>query len=564
MNAPTPGLRDRVIAAIRGSDAEQAHALASELARTQPDNCEYRQMAGVTALSTERIDEAMEHFQAAVRHASQPAFAAAAWTGLGRARLLAEDAPQARRAFRRALSLIHEFPPALAGLALALAREERYEEAERAARRALELGVDEARLHVALGYALLGLDKLDQAETEFRCAQSMDPAAAEPRFGLGTLAKLHGRFEEAGRIYREVLEDMPEFPGYSQLAALKTFTAEDSEITRIEQRLASLEPSGSRSVRSDLHFALAKVYDDIGATRQATEHLRVGNALERERLRYDPGGDEARMQRITELFTRGFIGRFEDAGMRELRPIFVISLPRSGSTLTEQMLASHSRVRGGGELGHFARVATALSLKWGARSDFPDIEPTAARNDLRELAREYSQLTGPLRLMHPYFTDKSLNNFLYVGLIRMMLPDARIVHVRRHPLATVLGIYRQRFTQGLGYSADLDHIVRYYRAYSRLMEHWRNTIPEAYIEVRYESLVADAKSELRRIFEYVGLALEAQCMEFYRLDRPVRTASATQVRKPLDRLGIGRHEHYRNLLAPASEALREEIASYEA
>jgi len=564
VNAATAELRDRVVTAMQGQDAEHAHALATELVNAAPDSYDHRQMAGVTALSTNRAGEALQHFQAAVRHAPQPPFAAAAWTGIGRTQLLAEDARQAERAFRRALSLVNEFPPALAGLAEALSREGRHEEAEQAARRALELGIDEARLRVALGHALLGMEKLEEAEAEFRRAQSMEPGAAEPRFGLGALAKFRGQFEEAERVYRQVLEEVPEFPGYSQLATLKTFDRDDPEIETLERRLRELPPDAARSARSDLHFALAKAYDDAGLPEKATGHLREGNALERERLRHDPDEDEARMQRIAELFTHEFIHRYEDAGVRELRPIFVVSLPRSGSTLTEQMLASHSQVRGGGELGHFARVATALSLRWGGRDDFPDIDPTAARNDLRDAGREYSRLTASLRLIHPHFTDKSLNNFLYVGLIRMMLPDARIVHVRRHPLATALGLYRQRFARGIGYSADLDHIVRHYRAYATLMDHWRQAAPEAFVEVHYEALVAEPERELRRILDYIGLEFEPACLEYYRLDRPVRTASVAQVRQPLDRKGLARHERYGDLLAPVAEALKEEIAAYEA
>ncbi|MGH6716911.1 MAG: sulfotransferase family protein, partial [Bradyrhizobium sp.] len=331
----------------------------------------------------------------------------------------------------------------------------------------------------------------------------------------------------------------------------------------MQRCLASLPATAPPSARSDLHFALAKAWDDVGDIAQASAQLRAGNRLEREHIRYDPDENEARMRRITELFTRDFIHRYEDAGFVGIAPVFVISLPRSGSTLMEQMLASHSQVQGGGEIAHFSRVATALSLNWGARSDFPDIAADAARTDLRESGREYARLTARLRLFSPHFTDKSLVNLLYVGLIRMMLPEAKIVHMRRHPLATALGLYRRRFTRAIGYSFDLDDIVRYYRAYTRLMAHWREVAPEAFVEVFYEELVADPERELRRVLDYIGLAFEPACLEFYKLERPVRTASVIQVRRPLDQSGLARHERYRELLAPVAEGLAEEITAYE-
>lgn len=559
----TAELRERTLAAMRGTDAERAHALAAELCRAAPENYEHQQMAGVTGLSSGRADEASVHFSNAVRLAADPLYAAAAWGGIGQACLMREDAEEAEAAFRRALSLAPRFAPVLAGLAEALVRRGRHSEAEKISRQARELGENGAKLHVTLGQALLGQDKVAEAEEAFQTARALDPEASEPHFSLGIVAKVRGRLEEAQKIYREVLSVNPEYPGYVQLAELKTFTAEDEDIALMYRCLEELPETAPPSARSDLHFALAKAWDDIGDIGRASEHLRAGNRLERERIRYDLDKNEARMQRIAELFSRDFIHRYEDAGFAGISPVFVVSLPRSGSTLMEQMLASHSQIQGGGEIAHFGRVATALSLRWGAREDFPDIDAEAARTDLRESGREYAGLTARLRLLSPYFTDKSLINLLYIGLIRMMLPEAKIVHMRRHPLATALGIYRQRFTRAIGYSFDLEQIVRYYKAYSKLMTHWRQAAPEAFIEVFYETLVANPERELRRVLEYIGLEFEPACLEFYKLDRPVRTASVGQVRRPLDERGLARHERYRELLAPVVEGLAEEIAAYE-
>ncbi|HEX5314495.1 MAG TPA: sulfotransferase, partial [Gammaproteobacteria bacterium] len=378
------------------------------------------------------------------------------------------------------------------------------------------------------------------------------------------VAKIRGQLDAALHQYRAVLERRPDYPGYAQLASLKHFSVDDADIALLERAFGRLTPDASPEVRADLLFALAKACDDAERIEEASRYLVEANRIERERRPYDPAADEARMLRIQELFTREFIERYRGGGLTGLQPIFVVSLPRSGSTLTEQMLAAHSAIRGGGEIGHFLRVATALSLKWGARADFPRLDETVAGEDLREAARDYAKLTVTLRLLTPRFTDKTLVNFLYVGLIAMMLPDAKIIHVRRHPLATVLGIYRQHFARGLAYSFDLDAIVAYYRAYAQLMRHWRRVAADAFTEIFYERLIADPEAELGRALDYVGLEFEPRCLEFYRLDRPVRTASVIQVRQPLNRQGLERHQRYEKLLAPVATALADEIAAYEA
>lgn len=556
-------LLQQAVAAMDSGDAERGYDLAAALCAAAPDSFQPQHIAGIAALDTNRPAQALEHFSRAVRLAPAPALSAAAWSGVGRAHLLAENFPEAEAAFRRAFSLAPNFGPAFAGLAEAVGYQGHHYEAEHAGKRALELGVDDARLHLALAHAYLGQERLDEAETEFRAALAFDQQAPEPHFGLATLAKFRGDFAAAEGTYREVLTRLPDFPGYDQLANLKTFSAGDEDLTWLERRFAELPPDAPRIVRSDLHFALAKAHDDTGDIAQAVEHLRAGNRLEGQRAAYDPEQDEERIRRITSFVTREFMERYRDAGLSGVKPIFIVSLPRSGSTLTEQMLASHPEIRGGGELGHIARIVTALGARWGARPDFPDLDEPVARQDIREAAREYAQLTAPLRLLGPHFTDKSLNNYLYIGVIRTLLPEARIVHLRRHPLATALGLYRVRFARGITYSSDLGNIARHYRAYTTIMEHWRRTVPDAFIEVQYERLIADPEGELRRILEYAGLAYDSRCLEYYKLNRPVRTASVAQVRRPLDRSGIVRHERYADLMRPVAESLADEIAAYE-
>lgn len=552
------------LAAILDSDMERAHELATTLCKVSPEDFDNHQIAGVSALSLGHTQTAFKHFSEAVRLADTPPLSAVAWCGIGQTHLMQESPPQqAESAFRRALSLVCEFPPALAGLAEALNRQARRHEAEHTALRAHELGFQNAQLETTLGYALLGQDKIEEALEAFKHGQTMEPTAYEPRIGMATVAVYRGDFETSERIYREIMVALPRYPIYERLASLKTFSADDPDIQMMVQRLSELPEDAPLSVRADIHFALAKSYDDIDDIEHATMHLQKGNHLEHQRMPFDPERDQERARRIMRLVTDEFVKRYTNGGLTDIRPIFIVSLPRSGSTLTEQMLASHSRIRGGGELGFLAQVASALGAKWAARSDFPNMETGAAQTDLREAAHEYAGLTASLRLVQPYFTDKSLGNFRYIGLIPMMLPDARIVHVRRHPLAIALSLYRLRFARGIDYSSDLDHIVHNYQTYARLMAHWKRTVPNTFTEVYYEALISDPERELRHILEYIGLEFEPACLEFYRLKRPVRTASVVQVRQPLDHSGLDRHKRYQKLLHPVAEALAKEISIYE-
>lgn len=563
MNTDPKRLFEQALTALQGADPAQALPYAQALCKIDPEHYEYRQMAGVAALSDQNTREAREHFRVAIRVAGAPYFAGAAWSGIGQTELSDDDPDKAEAAFRRALSLIHEFPPALAGLAETFDRQRRYAEAQATAQRALELGHDEPRLHLTLGHACLWQDKFEEAEKEFHTTLSMKPDAYAARFGLGLVAKSRGQLDEAHKTIREVLDGFPDYAGYSQFAALHRFEKGDEFMRRLEERYADLTKATPTNFRIDLMFAMGKAYDDVGDIEQASRCLHEGNRLQATISAYDPEPMEEFMRRLEKLFTREFVERFEGCGLAELSPIFIVSMPRSGSTLIEQMLATHSKIRGGGELKHFNQIAYALGRQWGAREDFPNVDTTVAAQDLRAAGREYAKHTAALRLLNPHFTDKALTNFYYIGMIRMMLPDAHVVHIRRHPLATALGIYRQRFGGNIKYGFNLEHIVGYYRAYARLMRHWRAALPEAFTEVFYEALVADPERELRRVLDYLGLEFEPACLDYHKLDRPISTASVVQVREPLNRLGLERHKQYGRLLAPVAEGLAEEIAAYE-
>lgn len=553
---------EQALDAFRRNDAAEARRLAEAAAKEQPQDAGSRQLAGTAAMITGDITAAIGFFGEAIRLARSNEQAAYAWTGLGRCHLNQEQIEKARAAFRRALSLMPNLAVAYAGMAFTLVNLGHYAEAEAAARKAQELGGESTETLNTLARALMAQDRLDEALEALEASLRIDPQLADTRIIYANLQKVRGRMEDAEETYRNVLGEEIDAPAWLQLAQMKTFLERDEDIETMERLLPTVENS-QPSVRGDLLFALGKAYDDLEEPDQAFAYLEEANRLMSPLFGYDPQPDEARMKRIEELFSAEFIKRFPDGGQTGIRGIFVVSMPRSGSTLMEQMLSSHPQVRGGGEITHFQRVATELSFKWGAQPEFPHLDPAMAAADLREAGRRYGELTTTLRLVQPWFTDKSLANFQYIGLIRMMLPDARIVHVRRHPLATGFGLYRQRFAQGIAYSYDFDYIARYYKAYARLMEHWRHVCPDAFVEVFYEALVSDPERELRRVCDFIGIEFDPAILEFYRSERPVRTASLVQVREPLSTSGLERHKRYAKHLAPLAEQLKDEVSSYE-
>lgn len=560
----TRQLLDAAYAAFERGEALPAHQLASRAVAAAPESFEAQSFAATAALSAGEPHVALDHFAAALKLAPSLQAQAACWLGSGRAWLGLDEAKRAHKAFRRGISLAPGLPPLLSGLAAALLELGRYREAEDAARKALAGNPQDGHAQVVLGAALMKQDRLAEAIGLLEWLREDPQAGAEARHYLAMSRMVAGDLEGALTELRSLIDENPHSAVYTQLAQSVSFASrEDPDFLRLASREREIEKIQGPA-RMDLMFALAKAYDDLEDLERAGYYLREGNALEQARRPYDPAADEALMARIAKLFTTDFVSRHSEFGIVGIQPVFVISLPRSGSTLIEQMIAAHSKVRGGGEMGHLSQIATGLSLKWGAREDFPNISSEDAASDLRQAAAQYKDRTAHLTLLHSRFTDKSLQNFLYVGLIRMLLPEAHIVHIRRHPLATAFGLYRQRFERGMRYSYDLEAIARYYRAYARLMRHWRETLPGTFIELRYEELVKDPEHQLRRVFDYLGLEFEPACLEFYRLRRPVHTASQTQVRRRLDPERLDHYKRYGELLAPVARALRDEINDYEA
>lgn len=373
----------------------------------------------------------------------------------------------------------------------------------------------------------------------------------------GHALKTMGRQKESIAAYRRSIDLLPEYgEAYWSLANLKTFRFGDDEIARM--RTALEQPSLAVDDRFHLHFALGKALEDRGAYADSFEHYRAGNALRRSVIDYDPAEVHDHVRRSEALFTPAFFAGRAGLGSKAADPIFVVGLPRSGSTLVEQVLSSHSAIEGTAELSNILTLAKRLSGK--RRSDEPSRYPetVAPLNafQLNGLGDEYIEQTRINRQTdRPFFIDKMPNNFAHTGLIHLILPNAKIVDVRRHPLACCFSGFKQHFARGQHFSYDLADIGRYYADYVRLMAHYDAVLPGRVHRVIYEDLVADPETEVRRLLDYCGVPFEESCLRFYENDRAVRTASSEQVRQPIFKDGLEQWKNYEPWLGPLKEAL---------
>jgi hypothetical protein len=324
----------------------------------------------------------------------------------------------------------------------------------------------------------------------------------------------------------------------------------------MERRLAD-EPL-DEDARVHFLFTLGKAREDQQEYARAFAHYAEACALQRLRIAYDPVDTEVINERIRNVLTADFIAEHAGQGCPDPAPIFIVGLPRSGSTLIEQILASHSQVEGTAELPDVGRVIASLPARCEGQP-YPEGLRLLAEGEWRELGEFYLERTRRHRSGLPFFTDKMPNNFPSIGLIHLMLPNAKIIDARRHPLDSCFGSFKQHFAQGQTFSYDLVEIGEYFLEYRRMMRHWQDVLPGHVLEVRYEDMVNDQEGQTRRLLDYCGLPWEDACLRFYETERAVRTASSEQVRQPIYSSSVNHWRHFREELAPLIEILGDEL-----
>jgi tetratricopeptide (TPR) repeat protein len=552
----------------------------------QPDFAKAHSNYGNALQKLKRFAEAEPSYRRAVE--LLPNFADG-WNNLGTCLRELGRLDEAEAAYRKALELQPNNPDTLDNLALALKDLARYDEAAETMRRTLVIDAARDQFHTHYASILLDQDRieaaaealgralalnpdshdavnlmgrvafergdLDAALAHYRRALTLKPDLADAYNNMGNALKDTGRLREAQDAYLESIRLDPAATGpYVNLGDTKTFASGDPHLAAMEALAA--KPDGLSMVdRMQLGFGLAKAYADLEDHGRAFAHLREANASRRGMVAYDESAALEFFDRIEAVFTPALLREKAGSGDPSPAPIFIIGMPRSGTTLVEQIIASHAAVHGAGELKTLSDVVQMVHGPGGS-IHYPEFVPALDASALRQIGGRYVSELRKLAPSGERITDKMPSNYYFAGLIHLVLPNAKIVHCTRDPVDTCVSCFSKLFADAQVHTYDLGELGRYYKRYERLMTHWRQVLPQGRIlDLRYEDVVGDLEGQARRVLAYCGLEWDERCLSFHQTDRPVRTASATQVRRPIYRSAVGRWRVYETELKPLLDAL---------
>jgi tetratricopeptide (TPR) repeat protein len=544
--------RQSGLAALQRGQAREAIPHLEKALELEPDAPDLRNNLGLAYLAEGRAKDAIAEFQRAL--AANPLLVRAHYN-LGNALRSINDSPGALKHLQQAVALAPDFAEAHNNLGIILQGMGRLEQAMAHYQKALELKPDYPEAHNNLATALQASDRLEPALEHLEWALSLRPDYADALTNRGNVLAELGRFEEAIPSYERAVALAPRRMDYHRnLSAYKRYAPGDPHLAMLETLARDLSSLGE-SDQIDLHFALGKAWDDLGNHRRAFEHLLAGNRLHRSQVDYDESAAMRLFHAMRAVFGKDVVTEFSGSGAVSSAPVFIFGMPRSGTTLVEQILASHPAVFGAGELPFVEQSIVALLGGSLAAERIPEVLLSMKHGDWRDMGEFYLERVSALSPAER-ITDKMPGNFRFAGPIHLALPGARLIHVRRSPLDTCLSCFAKRFSDHHPYAYDLGELGRYYRAYRELMEHWRRVLPEGVmLEVDYEDVVVDLEGQARRLVAHCGLAWDPSCLAFHQNLRPVRTASAHQVRQPVYRTSVGRGRAYGELLRPLLSAL---------
>ncbi len=568
----------------------EAEAAYHEAIRLKPDMSAAHSNLGTLLQKQGKFEQALVEHRASVHLAPT---SPEAQFNLGN--LLAEmgSFADAETAFREVLRLNPGFVDAYNNLGCVLRKLQRFKEAVSVHREALLLNPNSAKSYLNLGRALSSLGwfqltiaayhesvRLDPANLEgwlalgrifadfgpqdnalecYRTAQALDPACAEAKIGEALVLERKGDFGRAYELLKPFLEtDDPNFFAALVFAALcRPLGRCDEAVVLLERMLKRDDLHLNEEQQADLHFELGRLYDSSDAFDNAFSHYSRGNTLFGQGRGFDADQHVQDIEELILAYSSHFMAHSPRAQINTKRPIFIVGMPRSGTTLVEQILVSHPAIFGGGELEVMNRIVNSIPAKLGGDAYYPFCVASMDRSDFEDAAQTYLETLTALSADAERVTDKMPENFLHLGLINLIFPEARIIHCVRNPLDTCLSCYFQNFAQRIPYSQDLRALGIYYRSYQKLMRHWAAVLDIQMMEVKYEDVVADLEGVGRAMLAFCGLPWDDQCARFYDAKRAVGTASYDQVRQPIYRRSLDRWKNYEAHLGPLIEALEE-------
>jgi tetratricopeptide (TPR) repeat protein len=456
--------------------------------------------------------------------------------------------------YHMAISFKPDHAEAHSNLGNALRDQGKLDDAVASYHRALTINFDNADVHSNLGYALKKQGKLDDAVSSFQKALSIKPDHARAHSYLGNTLQSLGKLDDAVASYRRALAIAPDYAeAHRHLGMAKKFSEYDNDIKAMEAAYAV--PGLSDWKRMHLAFGLGKSFEDLRRYDMAFGFYLTGNTLKRRTFEYSIESIEKNFERLKELFTKDLFGRHQTAGLLDEAPIFILGMLRSGTTLVEQILASHANVYGAGEVQFLLRIVASRFA--GINDDrFTEKLDQAGIGEFSSAGGEYLAMIREHAGGARFITDKNPYNFHLIGMIKLMLPKARIIHCCRDPRDTCLSIFKNYFSADDNYYAyDLGELGLYYNLYRDLMRHWHSVLPDFIYDIHYEQLVADQEGQSRALLAHCGLEWDDACLDFHRTDRVVMTASAAQVRRPIYQESVRSWKHYEDQLAPLLDAL---------
>ncbi len=517
----------------------------------RPDYTEAWFNLGLALEQSGQLDAALNALREAIRIDSSLVNVS---LGMGRVLSKQGDYNHALKKYGEALARQPDLLEGLTGAGCALRNMGEFAKALEMFKRALTVDKTSVRLMIYIGDCLVKLDRFQEADVFFQDALSQDPNSAEAYFNLAVCYQAKGDFERATQFHRKALQIKPTLAqAVYSLAALDQNIEESLSITQLSELLDSNNLSDEDRV--NFYFALGKAYDRRDDIKKAFENYKKANKIKAAFQPFDPQAFNAYVNRIIELFTGEIFDKRKFYGSQSELPVFIVGMPRSGSTLVEQIIASHPSAHGAGELSTIRSMVRSLSATLKSQTPAPDnvTEIDAALSC--ELADQYLNDLPAVPASVHRICDKMLGNFLRLNLIALLFPNARVVHCQRDALDTCVSCYLQNFAHGLRFTYDLEHLGLAYRAYRQLMNHWASELPLKMFHVQYETLVEQQETVSRELIDFCGLEWNGGCLRFHTHSREVKTASFWQVRQPMYQSSVGRWRRYQDFLAPLIESL---------
>jgi len=503
----------KAMSQVQKGNLGEAEKIYRSILSDDPNNVDALRLLALLASRTGAIDQAINMLENCIKIAPDYALA---WENLAKLYRQKDDPDSLQKAancFSKATELRPDWAEGWAGLGTMQTRSSQHEEGIISYKKSIELKTNQPRVHLSLGHVY----------------------------------KTTGNQEECINSYKDAINYDENFgEAYWSLANLKTYKFNTREIDQMEKRVDLPEVPEREKVH--FLFSLGKAFEDAGNYDKSFNYYKKGNDLNRGRTTYDPKAIEALSDRLKLFFTKDKFEEYKSSGCNSGAPIFIVGLPRSGSTLVEQILASHSKVEGTMELPNIMNIARKLGNSSKDRTAYPEIIETLQDSDLTLLGQAYVNETEFLRTGKPHFIDKMPNNFSHIGLLKLILPNAKVIDARRNPMDTCFSCYKQLFARGQAFTYDLSEIARYYVNYINLMDHWNKVLPGYVFKIQHEALLQDQEGITRDLLEFCELDFEPSTLEFYKTERAVKTASSEQVRQPINTKGLNQWKNFESHL----------------